>query len=81
MLIDLPPSPRYACSTAAIKVDPTYVKAWVRRGLVLHARGRYLDAIKDLEHALTLKPGDKQVCVCVGTYGGAPPSVGTNLNV
>ena len=39
------------CS-AALRLDATYVKAWLRRSAARKLLGRGLDAIDDLEHAL-----------------------------
>jgi hypothetical protein len=37
------------------------VKAWVRRGTARHKRGKYLSAIADFKHALTLDPANPAV--------------------
>lgn len=38
--------------TAALALDPAYVKAWQRRSAARKELGRLLDAIDDLEQAL-----------------------------
>ena len=49
----------------AVRKDPTYVKAWVRRAAARRKRGKYLEAIRDLQQALKLDPGNKAVGVVV----------------
>lgn len=46
--------------TMAIEQDPTYNKAWLRRGMTKFRRGKYLSAIKDFEHALQGAEDEKQ---------------------
>lgn len=48
------------CSRA-IELDPTYVKAWMRRGMTRFRRGKYDQAVADFEQALALEPGNKEV--------------------
>ena len=50
-----------ADATRAQELDPTYVKGVFRKGLALHAMGRYLDAIQALAGAHKLEPLNKQV--------------------
>ncbi|KAL9187846.1 hypothetical protein ACHAXT_006224 [Thalassiosira profunda] len=45
----------------AEKLDPTYVKGIFRKGLALHAMGRYEEAIKSLAAAQKLEPKNKQI--------------------
>ena len=50
-----------ACTLMA----PHYVKGWFRKGLALHAKGSFVDAIYAFEEALKLEPNNKQVlCSC-----------------
>jgi tetratricopeptide (TPR) repeat protein len=42
-------------------MEPTYIKAIFRKGLALHAMGRYQEAIEPLAAALKLEPNNKQV--------------------
>ena len=42
-------------------LDPTYVKGIFRKGVALHAMGRYRDAIESLAAAQKLEPKNKQV--------------------
>lgn len=48
-------------ATRAQEIDPTYVKGVFRKGLALHALGRYLEAIKVLVQAHKLEPHSKQI--------------------
>ena len=45
----------------ADRLDPTNVKGTSRKGLALHAMGRYKDAIESLASALKLEPKIKQI--------------------
>lgn len=45
----------------AVALDPTYVKAAFRKGLALHAMGRYQDAVPALGAAHTIEPKNKQI--------------------
>ena len=45
----------------AVALDPTYVKAGFRKGLALHAMGRYQDAVPALGAAHTIEPKNKQI--------------------
>lgn len=47
--------------TEAEIIDPTYVKGIFRKGLALHAMGRYEEAIKSLASAQKLEPKNKQI--------------------
>jgi tetratricopeptide (TPR) repeat protein len=47
--------------THALEVDPKYVKAWSRRGMVRHRRGKYAGAMTDFETALELEPSNVEV--------------------
>jgi len=47
--------------TDAELLDPTYVKGIFRKGLALHAMGRYQEAIKSLSSAQKLEPKNKQI--------------------
>ena len=40
--------------TRAVELDPSYVKGWIRRGITRHRRGKYKEAIKDFEKAVSL---------------------------
>ncbi|KAL7531682.1 hypothetical protein ACHAXR_004174 [Thalassiosira sp. AJA248-18] len=42
-------------------IEPTYVKGIFRKGLALHAMGRYQEAIKALASAQKLEPKNKQI--------------------
>lgn len=42
-------------------MEPTYVKAWFRRGLALHALGRYAEALPILGEAHKLEPKNQQI--------------------
>ena len=50
-----------ADATRAQEIDPTYVKGVFRRGLALHAMGRYQEAIQVLAEANKLEPKNKQI--------------------
>jgi len=50
-----------ADATRAQEIDPTYVKGVFRKGLALHAMGRYLDAIQVLAKAHKLEPYNQQI--------------------
>jgi tetratricopeptide (TPR) repeat protein len=50
-----------AACTAALALDPGYVKALQRRGTARKAVGSYLTAAEDFEAALRLEPGNKAV--------------------
>ncbi|GBG24721.1 Peptidyl-prolyl cis-trans isomerase FKBP5 [Hondaea fermentalgiana] len=41
---------------AALEVDASFTKAYIRRGMARHRRGKYLDAIDDFEEALQHEP-------------------------
>jgi len=47
--------------TDAELLDPTYVKGVFRKGLALHAMGRYQEAIKSLSSAQKVEPKNKQI--------------------
>mmetsp|Transcript_471 Transcript_471/g.756 ORF Transcript_471/g.756 Transcript_471/m.756 type:complete len:542 (-) Transcript_471:38-1663(-) len=47
--------------TKAQETEPTYVKGIFRRGLALHAMGRYQDAIESLAAAHKIEPKNKQI--------------------
>ncbi|GMH61837.1 hypothetical protein TrRE_jg11581 [Triparma retinervis] len=42
-------------------VEPEYIKGHFRRGLALHAMGRYKEALENLAKALRIEPKNKQV--------------------
>lgn len=42
--------------TRALELDDTFVKAWTRRGIVRHKRGRYPEAVQDFTEALKRCP-------------------------
>ena len=44
--------------TRAINLDPTFTKAWIRRGMTRHRRGKYKEAIGDFERALEIGPSN-----------------------
>eukprot|EP00520_Triparma_pacifica_P012843 CAMPEP_0118634402 /NCGR_PEP_ID=MMETSP0785-20121206/1522_1 /TAXON_ID=91992 /ORGANISM="Bolidomonas pacifica, Strain CCMP 1866" /LENGTH=402 /DNA_ID=CAMNT_0006525363 /DNA_START=1081 /DNA_END=2285 /DNA_ORIENTATION=+ len=46
---------------ACAEADPKYIKGHFRRGLALHAMGRYKEALESLVKALELEPKNKQV--------------------
>eukprot|EP00968_Pinguiococcus_pyrenoidosus_P007359 scaffold489_cov259-Pinguiococcus_pyrenoidosus.AAC.37 len=45
----------------ALALDPAYLKARQRRGIIRHKRGKYLGAIEDFEEALRANPNAKDV--------------------
>lgn len=45
----------------AERLDPNYVKGIFRKGLALHAMGRYQDALTSLSTALKIEPKNKQI--------------------
>ncbi len=45
----------------AERLDPTYCKAHFRKGLALHAMGRYQEALTALSAALKIEPKNKQI--------------------
>ena len=47
-------------------LDPTYVKGIFRKGLALHAMGRYEEAIASLASAQKLEPKNKQIKQAIG---------------
>ena len=47
--------------TNAIEIDAQFVKAFGRRGIARHKRGKYLDAIADFEHALSIESSNKNL--------------------
>lgn len=47
-------------------LDPTYVKGIFRKGLALHAMGRYDEAIASLAGALKIEPKNKQIKQALG---------------
>lgn len=51
---------KYECSEA-IRLDPNCSKAFYRRGQAQRALRNYEEAIKDLKHAHTLLPENKQI--------------------
>lgn len=50
-----------ADGTEAERLDPTYVKGIFRKGLALHAMGRYQEALISLSKALKIEPKNKQI--------------------
>lgn len=42
----------------AICLDPAFKKAWMRRGMVRHSRGKYAGSVADFSEALLLDPSD-----------------------
>jgi tetratricopeptide (TPR) repeat protein len=48
-------------STDAERLDPTYVKGIFRKGLALHAMGKYEEAIKSLSSAQKIEPKNAQI--------------------
>ncbi len=50
-----------ADATKAVHLEPTYVKSSFRKGLALHAMGRYEEAISPLAAALKIEPKNKQI--------------------
>jgi len=50
-----------ADATRAVKMEPTYVKASFRKGLALHAMGKYSEALPVLAQAQKLEPKNKQI--------------------
>ena len=48
-------------ATAAVNLEPTYVKGVFRKGLALHAMGRYQEAIAPLAAASKIEPKNKQI--------------------
>jgi serine/threonine-protein phosphatase 5 len=47
-------------ATEAIKADPTFTKAYYRRGSAYIALSHFDDAIKDLKKAVKMCPSDKE---------------------
>jgi len=45
----------------ALRIDNEFVKAYSRRGIARHRRGKYLDAIDDFEEALFRDPNNKDL--------------------
>ena len=45
----------------AARLEPTYVKGVFRKGLALHAMGRYQDALTSLAAASKIEPKNKQI--------------------
>ena len=58
--------------TAALQLDATYVKAWLRRGAARRELALLAAAITDFEAALRLEPGNKAAaedrCACVAAW-------------
>ncbi len=50
-----------ADSEACLKIDPNHIKAIFRKGLALHAMGRYREACPVLGKAASMKPKDKEI--------------------
>ena len=50
----------------AERLDPTYVKGIFRRGLALHAMGRYEEAIASLARAQKIEPKNRQIKQALG---------------
>jgi tetratricopeptide (TPR) repeat protein len=50
-----------ADGTDAERLDPTYVKGIFRKGMALHAMGRYQEALTALSTALKIEPKNKQI--------------------
>mmetsp|Transcript_2428 Transcript_2428/g.4442 ORF Transcript_2428/g.4442 Transcript_2428/m.4442 type:complete len:467 (-) Transcript_2428:50-1450(-) len=50
-----------ADASSAHEMEPTFVKAVFRKGLALHAMGRYLEAIQVLAQAHKLEPYNQQI--------------------
>ena len=50
----------------AERLDPTYVKGIFRKGLALHAMGRYEEAIASLATAQKIEPKNKQIKQALG---------------
>lgn len=48
--------------TAALNIDSSLIKAWVRRGKAKLAQGEYVEAVKDFSQAKELEPSNKEVC-------------------
>jgi|EP00979_Chaetoceros_neogracilis_P017566 tetratricopeptide (TPR) repeat protein len=48
-------------ATEAVRLEPTYVKGVFRKGLALHAMGRYQEAIAPLAAASKIEPKNKQI--------------------
>lgn len=46
-------------SHRAIALDPGFKKAWMRRGVVRHSRGKYAEAVADFTEALVLDTSDQ----------------------
>lgn len=46
--------------TRALRIDPTYIKAWVRRGMARFKRGKYKDACSDFEEAALKDPSNSE---------------------
>ena len=50
-----------ADADAAVAAEPGFVKGHFRRGLALHALGRWKDALPSLGRALEIEPKNKQI--------------------
>jgi cytochrome c-type biogenesis protein CcmH/NrfG len=48
-------------ATEAVRLEPTYVNGVFRKGLALHAMGRYQEAIAPLAAASKIEPKNKQI--------------------
>eukprot|EP01051_Picozoa_sp_SAG22_P019155 SAG22_NODE_3444_length_1708_cov_1.110628_1_plen_358_part_10 len=54
-----------ACVEQAITIEPNYAKAFYRKGRILTAMGKPLEAQMNLEKALELQPDDPQIMCCL----------------
>ncbi|CAM9909977.1 unnamed protein product, partial [Choristocarpus tenellus] len=48
------------CNVRALELDPCATKAWMRRGIARHKRGKYLKAVQDFSEVLRLCPGNRE---------------------
>ena len=47
--------------TAALAIEPNYIKALSRRGMTRHKRGKYAEAVQDFDAALALDPENREL--------------------
>lgn len=52
---------KYCCVAKAIELNPSYAKAYYRRGLCQLAILRPTDAVPDFQKALHIEPGNKSI--------------------
>ena len=65
----------FAGETKAIEIQPDYETAWFTRGSAHLVLGHYQEAIRDLNRALELKPGDEAAKLALARAQAAEPLV------